>query len=162
MGAYSGGVTASRRNSRMLSNPPLCVVLGLWWSSSVCFPTRTLDLRRGNSRTMVAECLLCESIGVNGGFVCVWSLPTRKQARRRVLVGMSMIETIVDTPHLPRILLIRSDERDAQGTETSDTASPNTQGTCASSPSIPLTSPRRCPRRRRRHHWRHRRRRRHH
>ena len=42
---------------------------------------------RGNSRTMVLECLLCTSIRVKWGVVWVWSLSIGKQPRRRVLMG---------------------------------------------------------------------------
>ena len=45
------------------------------------------NIDRGNSRTMVVECFLCNSTGVKWGFVWVWSLSIGKHPRRRVLMG---------------------------------------------------------------------------
>ena len=46
-------------------------------------PRTDLASGRGNSRTMVVECLLCNSIGVKWGFVWVWSLSIGKYPRKR-------------------------------------------------------------------------------
>ena len=72
MAPYAEG---RRRARRFRANGPRCKAVAV------------AGVGRGNSRTMVVECLLCNSTGVKWGFVWVWSLSIGKHPRRRVLTG---------------------------------------------------------------------------